>query len=101
MAETIIDKAKKKYNELFDKKKPAVTPAPATLGTGYAAGAAKAITDRNKATEAAAKGMDSYRKGGKVRRTGPAYIHKNEHVITVGQTKKPEVKKIINKLKSK
>lgn len=32
--------------------------------------------------------MDSYKKGGKVKKTGPAYMHKGEGVLTVKKRKK-------------
>jgi hypothetical protein len=41
--------------------------------------------------EAASKiGPVQYRKGGKVRKTGPAILHKNERVIPAGKRKKVE-----------
>jgi hypothetical protein len=101
---TTAQKAKKALMDMFgggSKAQATVAkPKPKDLGTGYAAGAAKAVTDRNKQTEAAAKEMDSYRKGGKVKRTGPALLHKDERVLTVSQAKKPAVKKAIG-LKAK
>jgi hypothetical protein len=50
------------------------------------------------------KALKEYKKGGKVSKTGPAKLHKNERVLTVKQTqkldKKPAVKKAIG-LKAK
>jgi len=33
-------------------------------------------------------GMDSYKRGGKVKRTGPALLHKDEEVIPAGRAKR-------------
>jgi hypothetical protein len=50
------------------------------------------------------KVMKEYKKGGKVKKTGPAKLHKGERVLTAKQTqmmeKKPAVKKAIG-LKTK
>ena len=101
MAETVKDKAKKVFNSLFTggSKAVAAKPEPKDLGKGYAASAASAAKSRNEKTKEVAKEMDSYKKGGKVKKTGPAFLHKNERVLTTKQTqkmeKKPAVKKAI------
>ena len=63
--------------------------------TGKNAGAA--IRSNNAAKDDALKQIDSYKKGGPVRRTGPAKLHKGERVLTVKQAKKPAVKKALSR----
>ena len=41
--------------------------------------------------------MPKYKKGGKVKKTGPAIVHKGEHVLTKKQAAKPAIKKAIKK----
>jgi hypothetical protein len=43
------------------------------------------------------KRMMSYKRGGKVRKTGPAKLHKNERVLTAKQTKKYDAQHKIGK----
>lgn len=43
------------------------------------------------------KKVDSYKKGGKVKKTGLARLHKNERVLTTSQTKKLEKKPALMK----
>jgi exonuclease VII small subunit len=58
--------------------------------------ARKAVLDRKAETE---KVLKEYKKGGKVKKTGPAKLHAKERVLTVKQTKKldklPHLKKAI------
>lgn len=42
--------------------------------------------------------LKGYKKGGKVKKTGPALLHKGERVLTVKQTKKPAVKTALKKI---
>lgn len=42
---------------------------------------------------------DSYKKGGKVKQTGMALVHKGERVLTKKQAAKPAVKRAIKKKK--
>jgi len=39
--------------------------------------------------------MDSYKKGGVVKKTGPAKVHKGERVLTVQQSKAPAIRKAV------
>jgi hypothetical protein len=88
---TVWDKVKKTAKSILtDNKLPERKPAPSTVGSGYASNAASAAKSRNQQTEQAAKQLDSYKKGGKVKKTGPANLHKNERVLTTKQTKKLE-----------
>ena len=84
----------------FTKARKALTankkPQVKSLGTGYVGNAAEAAKKRNEELKKVA--MDSYKKGGKVKKTGPAMMHKDEHVLTTGQVKKPEVKKLLTEL---
>ena len=45
------------------------------------------------------KTLPRYKKGGKVKKTGPAIVHKGEQVLTKKQAAKPSVKKAIGKSK--
>ena len=69
------------------KKKKEEKPKPQSLGSGMAADAAQKAIARNKETQKVAN-LDSYKKGGRVKKTGPAYMHKNEHVLTTKEVKK-------------
>jgi len=64
-----------------------VKPTPKSLGSGMAAKAASAATDRNKQIAEAAADPPSYKKGGKVKKTGLALVHKGEKVLTKKQQK--------------
>lgn len=70
--------------------------------TGKNAG--DAIRKHNADMEAAGKDLKAYKRGGVVKKTGPAKLHAKERVLTVKQTqkldKKPAVKKAIG-LKTK
>ena len=104
---TVWDRVKKTAKSMLtDNKLPEKKPAPELVGSGYAERAGSALQSRNKQTEQAAKQLDSYKKGGKVKKTGPANLHKNERVLTTDQTKKLEKspmikKKILGKKKRK
>lgn len=67
---------------------------PKAPGTDYAERVATKAKDYG--TRAAAQGvkgtMGSYKKGGKVKKTGAYKLHKSERVLTVKQTKKLEKK---------
>jgi hypothetical protein len=97
---TVLDKAKQKYNQLFGAKKPEAKD----LGSGYAKEAAAASKTRNDKTKQVAdalesgKEMPSYKKGGKIKKTGPALVHKGEHMLTTSQVKKPAVKNLLSDL---
>ncbi len=41
------------------------------------------------------KGLKGFKRGGKVKKTGVAKVHKGERVLTAKQAKKPAVKKVI------
>lgn len=58
---------------------------------------ARSAVEKYKQELEAAKKMDSYKKGGMVKKTGPAKLHKGERVLTVAQAKKPAVKKALKK----
>ncbi len=79
------------------KKAKSEKPKPKTLGTGMAKRAAEGVSKHNVAIQQAAKELDQYKKGGKVKKTGPAIVHKDEEVITAKQAKKPTMKKALKK----
>ncbi len=43
------------------------------------------------------KGLKGFKRGGKVKKTGPAKVHKGERVLTAKQARKPAVKKALSK----
>ncbi len=86
-----IKKAIKKIKQ--EKSKPKI------LGSGLARRAAQALDKHNIETEKAAKELDKYKKGGKVKRDGPAFVHKGEQVLTKKQAKNPAIKKAVKKAK--
>jgi hypothetical protein len=43
------------------------------------------------------KKLDQYKKGGKVKKTGPALVHKGERVLTTKQAKKLDAKPAMKK----
>jgi hypothetical protein len=45
--------------------------------------------------ELEAKGLKGFRRGGKVKKTGVAKVHKGERVLTAKQAKKPAVKRAV------
>jgi hypothetical protein len=45
--------------------------------------------------ELAAKGLKGFKKGGKVKKTGLAKVHKGERVLTAKQAQKPAVKRAV------
>ena len=49
----------------------------------------------------AAPGIMYFEKGGDVKKTGPAIVHKGEKVLTAKQAKSPEIKKAVAKSKRK
>jgi hypothetical protein len=51
--------------------------------------------------ELADKGLKGFKRGGKVKKTGVAKVHKGERVLTAKQAKKPAVKKAIAKRTTK
>jgi hypothetical protein len=63
--------------------------------TGKSAGAA--IRGNNAAKQQTLDEMKGYKRGGKVKATGPAKLHKGERVLTVKQAKKPAVKKALSR----
>ncbi len=76
-------------------------PKPKTLGSGMAKKAAEGMGKHNAETQQMAKQLDQYRKGGKVRKTGPALVHKDEEIITAKQAKKPAIKKALKKVRKR
>ena len=107
---SVWERIKKTAREMMpEDSKPALPerkPAPSMVGSGYAERAGSALQNVNRRTEQAAKELDSYKKGGKVKKTGPANLHKNERVLTTKQTKKLEKspamkKKILGKKRKK
>ncbi len=51
--------------------------------------------------ELADKGLKGFKRGGKVKKTGVAKVHKGERVLTAKQAKKPAVKKALAKRAAK
>jgi len=80
MKPSIYENVKEAYKKLTAPKQ----PKSADLGTGYAKGAADAATKHNEEVKKAA----SYAKGGKVKRTEKALVHKGEVVLNKNQQKK-------------
>jgi hypothetical protein len=54
------------------------------------------VTDRLR-EELAAKGLKGFKRGGKVKKTGVAKVHKGERVLSAKQAKKSAVKTAIRK----
>ena len=71
--------------------KPAPPPPPKNEDVG------KNINDRRKKEQEV---MQSYKKGGTVKKTGPANLHKGERVLTVKQSKSPAIQKAVAKTSS-
>jgi hypothetical protein len=84
---------------MFDKTKSAeakpVEKAPPAKPFASIGSTEKALKDRG----AELKKLDPYKKGGKVKKTGPALVHKGERVLTTEQSKKldanPAMKKAL------
>lgn len=87
--------AKKGVGVLMDSTSTAAAKEPAPPKKPFAnlGGTERAIKDRG----AELKKVDSYKKGGKVKKTGLAKLHKGEHVLTTKQTKKLNTKPAVKK----
>jgi hypothetical protein len=73
---------------------PPAKPAPKRKFEDTGTDARKAMLDRKGETE---KAMKEYKKGGLVKKTGPAKLHAKERVLTVKQTKKLDKKPVLKK----
>jgi len=106
--------AEKKKPSLFERlKEHAKNAAKGLVTTPRAEGAPRKFEDTGRDTGDAVRelrkkqeeALKEYRKGGKVKKTGPAKLHKGEHVLTAKQTKKmekmPMVKKALGVKKAK
>jgi hypothetical protein len=86
---------KTKSAEAKPVEKAPVEKAPPTKPFASIGSTEKSIKDRG----AELKKLDPYKKGGKVKKTGPALVHKGERVLTTKQSKKldanPAMKKAI------